>query len=231
MGLVTVRTTITSKVAVTVVIAVSVIEQLMIVPLHVCAFPVPRDQPAKIEPASAVACIVTTVPEGYDAAQGVVNGGPPVVLQPTVPVPVPTLETVSVGGGGGLNVAVMLESPVGVKVQVVVVVLLHTVAFPVPGPHPANPEPVAVNVTESPLIKTFEQVVAQLLMPIGVDETVPLPAPAKFTVTVENELCRCVVAFASETSVIPGSTVVSKFTLAGVKSSTGARVGGIVVGS
>jgi hypothetical protein len=85
----------------------------------------------------------------------------------------------------------MLESLLTVKLQGPVPA--HAAAFPIPALH-ANPPPTAVSVTESPFTNAFEQVAAQLLIPAGVDETVPLPGPAKFTVTVGREPLRWVSA-------------------------------------
>jgi len=76
-----------------------------------------------------------------------------------------------------LKVTVTVVFPVMVKVQVVAV-LVHPLK-------PATVDPAlapAVKVTDVPEIKEAEQVVAQLLIPVGAEETVPAPVPDTFTV-------------------------------------------------
>jgi hypothetical protein len=203
-----------TKLAVTVVVVFNVIEQLTVVLLQPIAFPLPLVHPVKVESLLAVALMTTGVPSAYCGSHA--PKAPPLALHVTVPVPVPALEIDNVEGGGTLNVAVILESAVKVNVQAPDP--LHAAALPVPPLHPANPEPVGVNVTEKLLDKTAVQapllvpLLVLQLMPTGVEATLPLPAPAIVTATVENELCRWAAAVGSEANVIPTfCSVVSKF--------------------
>src|SRR5678815_1766231 len=97
----------------------------------------------------------------------------------TVPLPVPALATVSV-----CVVAAVLN--VAVTDCAALIATVH-VAVPVQPPlQPANVEPLAadaVSVTDVPLAKLALQVAPQL-MPVGDDVTVPLPVPARVTVSV-----------------------------------------------
>jgi hypothetical protein len=182
--------------------AVRVIAQSTVVLLQLVALLVPSIQPEKVDPPLAVARITSAVPLEYDAAQA--PNAPPFALHDTEPVPIPWFgRIVRVAGGGATgNVAVTDES--------VLTVITHgpapvQVALPVPLPHPVNPAPVAVNVTTVSLINANEQVPAAQSMPDGLDVTEPL-----FTIvtdTVLNELPKCVVAVASETSGSPGNAV------------------------
>lgn len=143
------------------------------VPLHP-----PPLQPAKIDPADAVAVSVTELPVGNEALQ-VFPQLMPAGLLVTVPVPPPTLVTVRVEGTA-LNVAVTD-----------LLALITTVHVPVPlHPLPLQPakvEPVAglaVNVTEVPLVNGKLHVVPQSI-PAGLLVTVPSPTPALVTVRVK----------------------------------------------
>ena len=143
------------------------------VPLHP-----PPLQPAKIDPADAVAVSVTELPVGNEALQ-VFPQLMPAGLLVTVPVPPPTLVTVRVEGTA-LNVAVTD-----------LLALITTVHVPVPlHPLPLQPAKVdpdagaAVNVTVVPDEKGKLHVVPQSI-PAGLLVTVPIPTPALVTVRVK----------------------------------------------
>jgi hypothetical protein len=131
-------------------------------------------QPAKLELGPAAAVRVTVLP----LAKGAVQVGPqlmPPGLLATTPVPPPVLCTVSWklgGGGGGSALKVAVTEVSAVK---------ETVQEPVPEQAPDQPAKVkeelgaAVSVTAVPVGKAAAQVVPQL-MPLGLLETVPLPA-------------------------------------------------------
>ena len=178
-----------TKLAVTAESAFIVNEQVPVRLLQTIAFPVPPVQLWKLDPFCGVPFRTSAVPALYSAAH-VLNVTPPSVLQVTEPFPV--TEVVNVCGGGRLNVAVIAESPLTVNVQGPVP--LQPAALPVPALQPAKPPPTAVSVTAFPFTNVFEQVAEQLLMPVGVEETVPVPVPAKLTVIVENVLVKCVSA-------------------------------------
>jgi hypothetical protein len=117
----------------------------------------------------------------------------------------------------------MVESAFSVIAQALVPVQL---ALPVPFPHPVNPVPVAVNVTAVLVIKTAEQVPAVQLIPAGLEVTIPL-----LTIVTDNvlkELCKCVVAVSSDTSVSPGKEVSKP---AAVKSMVAGKLAGAFAGS
>src|SRR5213083_245721 len=169
----------TANVAVTEVAAFSVTMQV----------PVPEQppplQPEKVEPAVGVAVKVTEVPLANAAAQVVPQAMPAGALV-TVPLPTPLELTVSVKDWIA-NVAVTE-----------VAALIVTVQVPVPEqPPPLQPEKVepatgaAVKVTAVPLANAAEQVVPQET-PAGALVTLPVPAPALFTVSVKD--CRAKVA-------------------------------------
>src|SRR2546425_3051478 len=137
----------------------------------------PPLQPLKVEPAAGAAVSVTAVPLAKLAAQ-VAPQVMPAGLLVTVPAPVPALETVSV-------------KVCRVKVAVTVVAAESvTVQAPVPEQPPLQPvkiEPAAgaaVSVTAVPLAKLAAQGAPQV-MPAGLVVTVPAPAPALETVSVE----------------------------------------------
>jgi|SRR5689334_1675093 len=143
------------------------------VPLHP-----PPLQPAKIDPADAVAVSVTELPVGNEALQ-VFPQLMPAGLLVTVPVPPPTLVTVRVEGTA-LNVAVTD-----------LLALIATTQVPVPlHPLPLQPAKVdpdagaAVNVTVVPDEKGKLHVVPQSI-PAGLLVTVPIPTPALVTVRVK----------------------------------------------
>src|SRR6478752_2490203 len=161
------------NVAVTVVSAVRVTTQL----------PVPEqpppDQPVKLEPASAAAVSVTTVPSSNEVWQ-VAPQSIPVGLLVTVPLPEPAFEAVSVW-----------VTVFAVKVAVTVVSALRvTTQSPVPEQpppdQPAKVEPAsaaAVSVTTVPSSNEAWQVAPQSI-PAGLLVTVPLPEPAFDAVSV-----------------------------------------------
>jgi hypothetical protein len=103
----------------------------------------------------------------------------PAGLLVTVPVPVPALANVSVYVTGfRLKVAVQLTAPLTVKLP------LEQAALP---DQPAKLDPLAATaerVTAVPLVTVVEQVAPQFI-PAGELVTVPLPAPARLTVTVK----------------------------------------------
>jgi hypothetical protein len=103
----------------------------------------------------------------------------PAGLLVTVPVPVPALANVSVYVTGfRLKVAVQLTLLVTVRLP------LEHAASP---DQPAKVEPLAATAeraTAVPLVTVVEQLVPQL-MPAGELVTVPLPPPARLTVTVK----------------------------------------------
>lgn len=182
--------------------AVTVIEQSTAVPLQLVVFPVPSLHPVKVEPLFAAARTTSGVPLGYVTAQAA--KAPPFALHVTPPVPLPPFGRIATVAGGGATgkVAVTDESAFRVTEQAPVPV---QVALPVPLPQPVNPVPVAVNVTAVLDIKTAEQVPAVQLIPAGLEVTIPLLTMA--TDNVLNELCKCVVAAGSETSVSPRNEV------------------------
>src|SRR5262245_19886682 len=133
--------------------------------------------PAKTEPAPGVAVKVTEVPVAKLAVQTVLQVSPAGAL---VTVPVPAPETVTLSPTGTVDA----------KVAVTVVALVRvTVQMPVPEhpppDQPANIEPpaaVAVSTTALPDGKLAEHVVPHA-MPVGELVTLPLPSPARTTVT------------------------------------------------
>jgi len=160
--------TVLKKVAVTDCAAFIVTVQLPVpvqAPLH----------PAKLDPVAALATKVTLVPLGKFALQ-VPGQLMPVGVLATVPDPLPANVTDS-GKVTVLKVAVTDCAALIVTVQLPV---------PVQAPlHPAKLEPVAAlatKVTLVPLAKFVLHVPGQL-MPGGVLETVPLPVPARATVS------------------------------------------------
>src|SRR5438046_3403099 len=168
-----------ANVAVTVVAALTVTVQV----------PVPEQppplQPLKMEPAAGAAVSVTEVPVA-NAAEQVAPQETPAGALVTVPLPAPALLTVSVKDWMA-------------KVAVTeVAALIVTVQVPVPEqPPPLQPlkvEPAAgaaVKVTAVPLANAAEQVVPHET-PAGALVTLPVPAPALFTVSVKD--CRAKVA-------------------------------------
>src|SRR5207249_4723266 len=168
-ALVTARVTLCSvKVAVTVVAAFKVTEQLP-VPVQPPPF-----QPAKVEPLAGVAVSVTKVPlsnEAEQAAPQSIPGG----LEVTVSLPVPPRITERVGRGAPKRANTVV---LAVRVTVQVLVPAHP-----PPLQPSKVEPVAgvaVRVTGVPLSKDAEQVAPQLI-PAGFEVTVPLPVPSRTT--------------------------------------------------
>jgi hypothetical protein len=129
------------------------------------------DQPAKIEPAAAVALRVTCVPTVNVAVQDDPQSMPAGV-EVTTPVPVPLLVTVS------RYVGVTLKRAVTLRARFIVTV--HTGLEPLqPFDQLANADPgagVAVNVTIVPDGKNAEQVEPQFT-PAGSEVTVPVPVP------------------------------------------------------
>jgi hypothetical protein len=159
------------KVAVTLVFAVRVKVQVA-VPLQA------PDQPAKVEPEAGEAVRVTGVPLVKLALHVVPQLMPAGVLV-TVPPPVPARATLSVGAAAAvLKVAVTAVLAVRAREQVEV---------PEQAPdQPAKVEPVpgvAVRVTLVPLEKEALQVEPQL-MPLGLLVTVPVPVPARETLSI-----------------------------------------------
>src|SRR6266850_7627230 len=162
----------TVNVAVTDVAAVTVTTQV-----PVPAQPPPL-QPVNVEPAAGAAVRVTTVPLVKEVEQVAPQAMPAGALV-TVPLPAPALVTVS-AKDDCMKVAVTEAAAVIVTTQVPV---------PVQPPplQPVKVEPAAgaaVSVTIVPVVNDAEQVVPQA-MPAGVLVTVPLPAPALETVSVE----------------------------------------------
>src|SRR5437868_8613025 len=86
-----------TKLAVTVVGSVRVIEQLASVLEQPIAFPVPLLQPIKFEPLLPAAWRTRVVPVGYRLAQ-TLNCTPPLVLQLTIPIPFPVVKIDTVTG-------------------------------------------------------------------------------------------------------------------------------------
>src|SRR5437773_7101489 len=171
-ALLTARVTLCSvKVAVTVVAAFKVTEQLP-VPVQPPPF-----QPAKVEPLAGVAVSVTKVPlsnEAEQAAPQSIPGG----LEVTVSLPVPPRITERVGRGAPKRANTVV---LAVRVTVQVLVPEHP-----PPLQPSKVEPVAgvaVRVTGVPLSKDAEQVAPQLI-PAGFEVTVPLPAPSRTSASV-----------------------------------------------
>jgi hypothetical protein len=120
----------------------------------------------------------------------------PAGLLVTVPLPVPALVTVRV------KLCEVSKLKVAVTVVLAVTVMTHVPVPEQPPPlHPAKTEPLAalgVRVTEVPLLKEAEHVLAQLI-PAGLLVTVPAPVPARVTVRVKEP----VVAATSNTSTRP----------------------------
>jgi hypothetical protein len=138
----------------------------------------PPLQPVKVEPAAGAAVRVTTVPLVKEVEQ-VAPQEMPVGALVTVPLPAPDFITVS-AKDDCMKVAVTEVAAVIVTVQVPV---------PVQPPplQPVKVEPAAgaaVKVTIVPIVKEFEHV-APHEIPAGLLVTVPLPAPALDTVSVE----------------------------------------------
>ena len=157
------------------------------------------DQPTNVAPARGAAVRVTEVPAAKLAAQTVLQARPPGVLV-TVPVPAPPTVTVS-------------ATVVVVKVAVTVVALTGvTVQVPVPvqppPDQPAKTEPVAgaaVRTTGLPARNVAEQVVPHA-MPAGALVTLPLPRPARTTVSATGagaKVARTVVAVMSVRAQLP----------------------------
>src|SRR5205807_795823 len=133
-------------------------------------------QPVKVEPAAGAAVRVTTVPVVKEVEQVAPQEIPAGVLV-TVPPPAPDLVTAS---DESIDAAVPVATAVIVTAQVPV---------PVQPPplQPVKVEPAAgaaVKVTTVPIVKEFEHV-APHEIPVGLLVTVPLPAPALDTVSVE----------------------------------------------
>jgi hypothetical protein len=162
--------------------AVNVAVTEVTLPIATVHVPVPAQppplQPVNVDPAAGVAVSVTTVPLVKPCAQVVPQEMPAGELV-TVPLPFPDFVAESVENDC-MNVAVMELAALIVKVQ---------------GPVPVHPPPLqpvkvepaaaaAVSVTDVPFANDAEQVPPQE-MPTGVLVTVPLPAPALFTVNVE----------------------------------------------
>ena len=144
--------------------------------------PVPEQpsplQPAKFEPALAVAVSVTLVPVANVFEQALVQLMP-IGLLVTVPLPAPERLTVSVWKVvWALKVAVTVRAWLMVTVQVPAPVQFSPL-------QPAKLEPalaVALSVTLVPVANVLEQAAVQL-MPVGLLVTVPPPAPARLTVS------------------------------------------------
>jgi hypothetical protein len=163
----TIGTVLKLKVAVTDLDEVIVTEQL----------PVPLQaplQPAKTDPDAAVAVRPTNAPLANIALQ-VVGQLMPAGLLVTLPLPVPASETVK--GKTAVKVAVT---------ALAAFMVTEHPAVPEQAPlQPVNAEPaagVSVNVTTVPLMKFALHVPGQL-MPAGLLVTVPVPLPAKVTVS------------------------------------------------
>jgi hypothetical protein len=169
-----------TKVAVTVVGTVSVIEQLARVLEHPVAFPVPLLQPIKVEPLLPTAWRTSAVPVGYWPAQPL-KCTPPSVLHVIIPIPVPPVK-IDRGTSKGFP---------GNRAVTVVSTFIVTTHGPVPEQppplNPINPGPVAVSVTTVFVGTTKEHVPAPALqlIPAGVDVTVP---PLSITVSIFNEV-------------------------------------------
>ena len=137
----------------------------------------PPLQPVNVEPVAGVAVSVTAVPLA-NAAEQVAPHEMPVGELETVPLPVPAFVTARVNGCSA-NVAVT---------DVAAVIVVVHVPEPVQAPlQPENVEPVAgdaVRVTAAPVVNEAEQVEPHE-MPAGLLVTVPVPAPAFETVSVE----------------------------------------------
>jgi hypothetical protein len=139
----------------------------------------PPAQLAKVAFAAGVSVSVTEVPEVKLAPQVGAQLIPEGTLA-TVPVPVPARTTVSITAlGMALKVAVTCWLALSVTVQVELLPLQP------PPDHPAKDEfaaAVSVSVTEVPEVKLALQVGAQAI-PEGVVATVPVPVPARVTVS------------------------------------------------
>jgi hypothetical protein len=136
------------------------------------------DHPANTEPGAAVAVRVTDVPAAKLTLQEAPHDRPAGALI-TVPVPEPETVKVSATRVVGAKVAVIVVALTGETVQVLVPVQP-------PPDQPVKTEPalaVAVRTTELPEGKLAEQLVPQL-MPAGALVTLPLPSPARTTVSV-----------------------------------------------
>jgi len=132
----------------------------------------------KVEPAAGAAVRVTTVPVVKEVEQVAPQEIPAGELV-TVPVPAPALDTVS-AKDVCMNAAVT---------EVAAFIVTAQVPVPVQPPplQPVKVEPAAgaaVKVTTVPIVKEFEHV-APHEIPVGLLVTVPLPAPALDTVSVE----------------------------------------------
>src|SRR5215468_1373536 len=152
--------------------------------MTVVQVPVPEHppplQPAKTDPADAVAVSVTELPVGKEPLSELqpLPQLMPLGLLVTLPVPVPALFTVSVEGTA-LNVAV--TDLFALITTTHVAVPLHPLPLQPPNVDPADG--VAVNVTVVPLVKLKLQVAPQAI-PGGLLVTVPSPTPCLVTVRV-----------------------------------------------
>ena len=139
----------------------------------------PPDHPVKVELASAAAVNITDVPELNEAVQIEPQLTPDGELL-TLPVPVPAFVTVTgnVAATEVVKVTVTAVAAATATVQVLPDVLPHPVQL-------VNVDPVsgvAVRTTDVPDPTLNEQVVPQL-MPAGELTTVPVPEPARVTVS------------------------------------------------
>jgi hypothetical protein len=170
-----------TKVAVTVVGTVSVIEQSARVLEHPMAFPVPLLHPMKVEPLLPPSAWRTRgVPVGYWPAQPL-KCVPPSVLHVTIPIPLPVV-TIDSGTDTGVP---------GNRAVTVVSASIATAHGPIPEQppplKPVKPGPVAVSVITVFVGTAKEQVPtpALQLIPWGVDVTVP---PLSITVSIFNDV-------------------------------------------
>ena len=152
--------------------------------MTVVQVPVPEHppplQPAKTDPADAVAVSVTELPVGKEPLSELqpLPQLMPLGLLVTLPVPVPALLTVSVEGTA-LKLAV--TDLFALITTTHVAVPLHPLPLHPPKVDPADG--VAVNVTDVGLVKAKLHVAPQTI-PAGLLVTVPTPAPAGVTVRV-----------------------------------------------
>src|SRR5262245_50334462 len=129
-----------TKVAVTVVGTVSVIEQSVRVLEHPIVFPIPLLKPIKVEPLLPTAWRTSLVPVGYWTAH-TLKCTPPSVLHVTIPVPVPVvnIDNVTIKGVPENRAVTMVSE---------FTVIMHCPVPEQPPPlNPVNPAPVAISVT------------------------------------------------------------------------------------
>jgi hypothetical protein len=163
------------NVAVQLLLAVSVNDELALVPVHL------PDQPPKTEPDAAAAVRVTAVLAAKDVLQ-VLPHETPAGLDVTVPEPVPAFATDTVYCTGALTVNVATH----VALELTVLLTEALVPLQLPDqPLKVDPDAAAAdNVTTLPVRNRCVQSLPHE-MPDGEEFTLPAPLPDKLTVSRE----------------------------------------------